>query len=271
MRWGEGFKWMRPASAEDVRLVRPGEDDAGIEWVIPEGVLHDSYEPSPTLFRRFPGVDSPDAAAAFMRTEGPLFSEAAVSAFPGAMIGMHGTYGEKVSAWLDEARIMRDALALYDGIRRSDGDALRDALMFGRTQQIRGTEQKITYSGLELRPDHPLWHLDLGGTVYEQAQTALTAMVTENLARGATPTMTVRPGRAYELDLRPRDLLGAMWLTFARTLLGEFSVISCEVCGEWFAVNAESVNRGRRYCKNACKLKAKRARDKTLASEGGGM
>ncbi len=68
-----------------------------------------------------------------------------------------------------------------------------------------------------------------------------------------------------ELNFRPKNLIGAMWLQFARAIDGNKEYRRCAMCPTWMEVgdytnSPSSYRRSKKYCSNTCKCKAYRRR-----------
>lgn len=64
-------------------------------------------------------------------------------------------------------------------------------------------------------------------------------------------------GLGVTLKLRPRRLLGALWLQFAQTITHTRSFTRCEVCGSFIALE-KGRRKTRRYCGSACRARQHR-------------
>lgn len=68
---------------------------------------------------------------------------------------------------------------------------------------------------------------------------------------------------------QPRNLLGILYLQLQRDFVGEESVRRCEACGDWFVYGSSpKANKStRRYCSQACQMKAYRRRKSNIEGE----
>lgn len=271
MRYGEAFRWPKPAlrgsvsveTAPEPRVVWQGSGDLADVFT---GALWEVYAPmvdAPEAFMYLAnGVyDAEDAAAVFARY-GPLSRDVkSGAALP------YTTYAEPVALWLTEAARLRTAIGLRDGLELNDPAQLTDYIRTGHTQKVQGTESAITFAELglvdadtETNDAQKLMLLDVAGTtVQEKARAALFGLVNAGLQGGVSLTVAAS-GKSVDLDVMPVDLRGAMWLQFTRTLIGEIVVTPCPSCGKWFAMSKESAKRRKSYCSNACKQAAFRGR-----------
>ena len=71
----------------------------------------------------------------------------------------------------------------------------------------------------------------------------------------------------------PRNLLGALWLQFARGIDGQKTYLRCRGCNNWLeiSIKATGYRTSRAYCSDACRSKAYRERQlraHQLAAQG---
>ncbi len=59
-----------------------------------------------------------------------------------------------------------------------------------------------------------------------------------------------------ELRLTPTNLLGALWLQFARAVEASKTYRRCPVCTQWFQVSVKGKRRHSTYCSDRCRVKA---------------
>jgi hypothetical protein len=80
---------------------------------------------------------------------------------------------------------------------------------------------------------------------------------------------TIRPtwdsaGQRVTLAVQPSDLLEALWLQFARSVLDQQQYRRCEVCGRWYPGTEDpdkkrkrsTIRSDRRVCSDSCRVKA---------------
>ncbi len=63
-----------------------------------------------------------------------------------------------------------------------------------------------------------------------------------------------------ELGLVPETLRGALWFQFARTIAGNKHHFQCAYCERWIELAPGTMRRSRRFCSDACRVKAYRQR-----------
>jgi hypothetical protein len=67
-------------------------------------------------------------------------------------------------------------------------------------------------------------------------------------------------GQVPRIDLVPACLSGAAWRQFADAVLGTAQYRQCQQCPRWFEVGPDSNRLDKRYCGDACRASAYRAR-----------
>jgi hypothetical protein len=86
-----------------------------------------------------------------------------------------------------------------------------------------------------------------------------------NQCREISPTMTRLspqqiPGTPPNIFLEPEDLLSAMWLELAMAVEGNVNFDRCRECPTWFAISPGTNRPDKRYCSDACRMRAYRKR-----------
>ena len=108
-------------------------------------------------------------------------------------------------------------------------------------------------------PDHHPTTLALfePGDLVMPARIAVARIVNEQLAKLASPQLLwSEQARRFGIYLRPKNLLGAMWVQFAQIVDERKIIAGCEVCGTWF----EKTRKDRRHCSDRCRVRAMRKR-----------
>ena len=67
------------------------------------------------------------------------------------------------------------------------------------------------------------------------------------------------------LKLKPCSFIGALWLQCVMALNDRKVYANCSTCHKWFEVPHNVVNKGKKYCTDACKSRAYRKRKKKVA------
>jgi hypothetical protein len=84
--------------------------------------------------------------------------------------------------------------------------------------------------------------------------------VNEGLKRSYSPARLLR-GRQFDklgLSVAPANLIGLLWLQFAKAIEGDTSYRRCDDCGKWFALGGRSGRSDKRFCSGTCKARTHR-------------
>ncbi len=121
----------------------------------------------------------------------------------------------------------------------------------------------------ELREEYteaPAWNekerqlARIGNTIRHLAGTRL---------KVATRLTWNREATTLNIDSMPANLLGAMWLQFAKAVEGNKSYVRCERCDRSFEINSpQGARRDKKYCSNSCRARAcqlRKERERTQA------
>ncbi|MEQ1824183.1 MAG: hypothetical protein ABL949_16875 [Fimbriimonadaceae bacterium] len=164
--------------------------------------------------------------------------------------------GEYIADWIRERDRLRVLIDIYEGTlakQKLDPEAEQEVL--ARLERVRPGEDPTRVQSTEsliantrttwvraIRPQR-YWHL-------------LTVEIEREFALGVDIAIPeLRPGAT--LVLRPKDLLGAIYIHFVNEILGSIRTpIKCAGCGKWFT----SKDLRTIYCSNACKVRRYRAR-----------
>jgi hypothetical protein len=68
-----------------------------------------------------------------------------------------------------------------------------------------------------------------------------------------------RPGR-IPFQIRPSNLLGAIWLQFALAVDGAKKYRACKGCGRWFELSPQTGRISKLFCSDSCRVRAHRER-----------
>jgi hypothetical protein len=293
-----GYRWF-PLPRSKVELSEPPlwADEAGPEvkvLAVTKPTCHPGkpYQPLQkydALFRTFANLDtSEEAIVSFADRYGRLtdcrehpleFEERCRQADQDSDARL---CGETYPFWCDEIETMRRTVSLWDLIQKGDLNGLSKHIRWEK----QGTELSVFYDShpdqpVDSRPDNAeriRIASGISGDLSRQyrlndlvlpAQTYLQGVVNEKLARGVISQLLPAPEtRQLTLYHVPRDLLGALWLQFARAMSGNKEYRVCKECGEWFEVSPERSRTTRQFCSDACKSKAYRGRRKGREGKG---
>jgi hypothetical protein len=289
-----GYRWER------LRWI-PFGSPRGIEdedWLLTDGVLFgakfDVHQYLPLkeieLYRKFAELKSndKDAIRAFAKQYGKLgVTVQAVFPIPESRqkhpsairvmdeesgkpvpIGELGT-GERFVAWTDAIDAMRRALQLHRLIVRGRTTDLKKLVQHRKGEWLYQSEDKrcsslIQTRELDIPPDNALL----------AARICLQRWINDRLAENCAPQLLwdVQLERQV-FRIMPKVLLGALWLQFARVVVGDVSYRPCKACGRLLTISTEhgGFRADREFCGPACRQKdhRRKVRDaKELQQQG---
>ena len=243
-------------------------------WLVP-GLGGDPYRPlheELAAFRTFADLDpTRDNVASFVRKFGVLRRKHSLLKPEGAS-PQPPQLGEPLSLWGAQTRAMRFAVdvadALDDPPRLSEWVRLDpptddfDRAFFYRRDE--GESERFS----EIANDEFRTSL-LRYIVGEPRDVALRRAgqffvqqeINSHLEENAAPKLLYNPeSDQLELRLMPTNLLGALWLQFARSVEASKLYRRCPVCTQWFEVSVKGKRRHSTYCSARCRVKAYRDR-----------
>jgi hypothetical protein len=241
------FAWERPAKAKGFTWQET--DDGMTHLVRVEGVPFERYQPLRVrectgLFRTFAGL-APD---------------------PAALLGFANRYGnlgsgwDTLGFWKEGIRRLNALVATWDALLAEDWAALRTRFaklppaLFQALAQS-GTEAKRAGRSELVNAAVHLLYREVGGRLFGWTFGAW--------SRQQTPPVVWHPdAKQPVLKLTPPSLMDAIYLQFARAILGNKSYQTCQACGRWFEL-APGVNRAdRQTCSPYCRVKLYRLRQR---------
>jgi len=159
---------------------------------------------------------------------------------------------EFVSDWAREIRAMRLAVEIWDAMQGGDSERAwklvnEHANHYMFSEEPRTSDFYASFSLAHAPPEHsPLGLLD---------------KICNTQLRGVSPRLARAKERTgLAMVLQPDSLLSAMWLQFAEAAVGGKEFANCETCGTWFQFRRVSDRATRKYCSNACRVRAYRNR-----------
>jgi len=225
------------------------------------------------LFRTLADTEvSQEGVAGFFRRYGMLSSSASLLGPSGSRRPQPARYGEPLSLWYDEIGAMRSALELWGAkppklrkwIRVEPSRVLLDRWEDAReVATIASEDRRPTLWGQIANPKlGKVRRLQLAALFHIQETT------NKRLREHAGPRLLFNPKAGQvELHLLPQNLLGAMWLQFARAVEGDKEYRRCVTCGGWFEVSPEGMRPEAKHCRTACRMRAYRKRKKKQATK----
>jgi hypothetical protein len=166
---------------------------------------------------------------------------------------------ERVGAWVDEIDAMRRAVHLWEEIEKQEEESLLNHLRRWRPSGATLGRDTVHFSGYKYEIAEKIE----SGDVLARARLVLSELLAQKLRDHASPEL-VPDERAKNLSLRivPKNLLGAMWLQFARTVEGSRDVRQCSMCGNWMFISPDTFRTNRRYCSDTCRVRTHKLRQR---------
>jgi hypothetical protein len=237
----------------------------------------DEYRPlvdCPALFREFASIEPTDENFLnFSNRWGALGSEGTCNIIlldaEGHEIDEYSRiWGEVVGLFEIESGNLHDAVALWDAARHGQNEVLENSIWV--------EEDTVCWHSV---PDG--WAFTGGRWVSapEHYPERFEQIERHGLARAAMYIVQdlVNEGlraRVHEqmqwdealerpmIRITPINLIGAMWLQLASAVQGDREYGQCSVCNGWFEVSPGSGRPDKRYCSDACRMRAYRKRRK---------
>lgn len=229
----EFFRWRRPSG--EIGWHQGGGDLGDGFWVLEDGRRQGEFytplDDEPGLFRRFAlGTEpTPEKVQQFIREFGTL----------GLTSGK-----ETLEIWKINIESMQRCIQWWDMLKQGKDVELRGKLRESKADFDRDTQQAFDRGDIDVA-----------------ALCLINREVNLRLEEHVRPALEFDPRQSRDrLVLIPRNLLGAMWLQLAETVSSGKLHRQCEACGRWFEVSAGNYRTDRKYCSDACKVRAYRAR-----------
>jgi hypothetical protein len=193
--------------------------------------------------------------------------------------------GERLETWKESIWRMRFGLSLWDAIERKDVEQLRRFILFqggfGRDGCFVYTscEEVSEYYEIgiidEVAQEIPVQAKALAkpGNVIHLARIVVQKLVNEQILAHTGPALLYERGRdRLNFSIVPQNLIGGMWLQFARNIDGGKNYRQCRQCGKWFEISPDANRPTRFYCNDGpCRSQSYRGRIRSaqeLYSEG---
>lgn len=170
--------------------------------------------------------------------------------------------GEQRGDWEEAITTLRETVRVWDAIQGEDvatlanyvtwrDDPLEPLRVTAETDRIASSNAVVLAHYQSVTP----------GDLVTPARCLIQAMITRRLDRRANLVLRLDDERAQlRIAIAPRSLLGALWLQFALAVDGDKHYRACDTCGTWFEVSPTAARKSRKYCSNACRVKAHRRR-----------
>jgi endogenous inhibitor of DNA gyrase (YacG/DUF329 family) len=287
-----GFRWRVTASGyrwEDMRVVPWDDSDGEIKptRVLTDGIAvgqpYERIEYSPLtvgdLFLDFAATPATeDGILAFANKRG-LLGESVSVVWPKGPVGkdLHLGFAETREFWMRSIPDMHRAVNLWRMVNTLDTAGLAQLLKWvekggrarwGYWEDHPGvgffSQAVLPAKGI---PNEP-------GDIVTPARLLVQRWINERLSKHTSPLLLWNTDTGTQvIRIAPKNLLGAMWLQFARAVAGEASYRPCKACGKWITISTENhgYRKNREFCSAACRQKDHRARVKEarqLRAEG---
>lgn len=231
------------------------------------------FEDHTGLFRAFASLKTSDDILGFANRYGPLGADASVAIVdvvpeePWKM-GLVPYWAEPLMIWQQETRRMATVVGLWDLIRESGASAF--------SCEITDRKAMITVAegNAYIAPtDGAQWIIASADKTPERFEklkgldsaqwphVLLSELVSEGLRGRVDMTLRYDDGAA-STGMAPRGLIGGLWLQAALAIGGDKAFNRCQVCGTWFEVMTRQGRKDKRYCSDACRMRAYRQRHK---------
>jgi hypothetical protein len=268
-----GFRWLDASAIVDATPQRWLTEAVPVGLDV-NGRHYHPLDQYPALFRTF--ADTPlteDGISQFANQYGGLgaWEQMRLTSGPDLVMGI----GERRQIWMNEIDGMRRALQLCDAVRN------RDAPWFQQHVRVEPkSSEEIWVSYLE---EGVLYHRevigpDLAGFVKPHDVRRPTLlfvqkMINTRLWEHTAPRLVYDPRRdGLGVYVVPKNLLGALWLQFARAVDANKDYRRCGGgCGQWMEISLDAHRSHKRFCSDACRNKAHRDRQaeaRRLYTEG---
>ena len=276
---GQGYEWHQG------KVLSVGRTGRQAKASVPDGFLMPSVSARPTtrrynpfrettgLFRQFAettpteagiklfadryGLLGDEEVRATMATEGPRQRGAAL-----------GRNGERLAGWNGQIARMQQAVRLWGMVQSGNIAGLAQYIKWDGDQAVsyQGPPDLYLIASAEESPEQLTKYTP--GDVLRPAQTYVQWLTNRMLTTRASPRLLwdTEPDR-LSLHLVPRNLLGALWLQFARAIDGNREFRQCRQCYTWLELSPEIARTNRKYCTDACRLRAFRARKEDQAQQ----
>ena len=273
-----GFEWRKSAFDSDLHLVRANAERT---------TAHKRYKPLeefPALHRIFAFVqEDEESIRRFANLYGNIGSRYGFPVlflqFPPGMTD--GTYGDAtLQSWKAEIRAMRALVELWDAIKNQDLDKLKTVISWSENGAV-GYKVTRAEGGVSVTLAHPDFEKDRSvlkrlrrGRVLKAARYALREEIDKKIESFPTTLHLVwargREGGRYDpppipdhhlrMVLEPHDLLGAMWLQFAQSVVGPYELRQCAApgCERYFQAGPGGTRSHAKTCCTACRKRLSR-------------
>ncbi len=187
----------------------------------------------------------------------------------------HSMWAEAAEDWIAEIDRMRRAVRLWDLIDEQDETSLISFLEQSRKidglgfdalyrrrhgKGKRGVSEEIAREIDRLMLSRKVEDLLRSGNVREAAREELAFMVNDSVMHVFSLMIWPEPHQNWAVNITPDCLLDFLWLQFATAIAGGVRYQSCVECGAWFIVAPGRGREDKKFCSDACRMRAYRKR-----------
>lgn len=179
-------------------------------------------------------------------------------------------FGEDIELWMQESSKMSMAFDLWNSVRSGDISPLERCLVLdgdtcGFVDSDRWGVRMKPICTSDYEPQRRL-HVEKEG-----AEAGARFVIRDIISAGLSNRFNQSfewdsEGRAMSLKVRPTSLIGALWLQCAESISVETDYARCDSCSKWFLVTPGAGRPDKKFCSDACRMRAYRERKK--AREG---
>lgn len=264
-----GYGWVRTIPIREPSGAVGSSEQLVLTDGVPVGTKNPAVAYAPLrehtgLFRVF--AETPptkEAVLQFANRFGPL-GESVGIILDGGVVGT----GEPVSLWKREIAAMREVVELWMTSTAKDGNSWRKSARAGATlsERIRWEAgDKILYRTpgrcaviASTRVSPELLERFSPPDVVGPAKAHVQKVVNQHLKGRVSPRLLWASAvPRLGLHFVPSNLIGALWLQFARAIDGEKEYRRCQVCPRFIEISLEPTGSrtDRKYCSDACRMK----------------
>ena len=224
------------------------DDEPG--WPLPERFnefdIYDPFRDETALFRVFADLQpTEEAIAAFANRYG--------------LLEVPEDYDELSSLleWQRWISMMRQAVELWDAIRDSNTEVIRQHLVWTRQSQVKWTSplmQELNISPEDVDDDYT------PGDYLQPALELLGIVIGQAGGPAVGLSVTVLAGCKIVLSFQLSELRSALWIQFALAVAEEKEFRRCECCRRPFELAPHLNRKDRRFCSDACRSRSYRHR-----------
>jgi hypothetical protein len=254
-----GYQWLRTQAG--------GQERPGNELFLVDAkpsTLRRYYplEQENGLFRTFAGTEPTEAGILkFANRYGSLGAGLMIRVAPGKEPGSHRLgHGEPMRAWYSELSDMRELIALWDAARTANHGPLAEVIKWHGSRGVSYESGREVFDWIATDREPELLSQFRQGDLVMPALHYLQRHVNKKLADCGVTSRLLWDRKYTRLSLYivPNNLIGCLWLQFARAIDGDRQYRRCPDCRKWFETTPHVTRADRVFCSPTCKASAHR-------------